>query len=86
MSPVPIERLSSELRSCRLRLIRYEQRARDAWLSDLEAYDRMLLDAAAMLGLPSARSTPAVPLEPDPRAGLEEGLAEAGLEVRTEVM
>ncbi len=44
-----IGQLSSELRSLRLRLIRYEQRHRDGWSADLEAYDRRLVEAARML-------------------------------------
>ena len=81
---VPIERLSAELRSLRLRLIRYEQREREAWSADLEAYDRRLLDAAAMLEVASAPPDAALPLTAADRAALEEGLAEVGLEVRTD--
>ncbi|HEX2275223.1 MAG TPA: hypothetical protein VHG90_15250 [Acidimicrobiales bacterium] len=81
---VPIERLSAELRSLRLRLIRYEQREREAWSADLEAYDRRLLDAAAMLEVASAPPDAPLPLTAADRAALEEGLAEAGLEVRTD--
>ena len=83
---VPIERLSAELRSLRLRLIRYEQRARDAWSADLEAYDRRLLDAAAMLEVESPPSEGPLPLAAPDRASLEAGLAAAGLEVRTDPM
>ncbi len=83
---VPIERLSAELRSLRLRLIRYEQRARDAWSADLEAYDRRLLDAAAMLEVASPPQATVLPLTAADRAALEEALAEAGLEVRTDPM
>ena len=80
-----IEQLSSELRSLRLRLIRYEQRHRDGWSADLEAYDRRLIEAAEMLDV--ARSGPApVPMTAEDRAALEQGLSEAGLEVRTEPM
>jgi hypothetical protein len=81
---VPIERLSAELRSLRLRLIRYEQRERDAWSADLEAYDQRLLAAAAMVEVTSPPSDTALPLTAADRAALEEGLAEAGLVVRTE--
>ena len=90
---VPIERLSTELRSLRLRLIRYEQREREAWSADLEAYDRRLLDAAAMLEVASPLLEvasplpgPGFPLTAAERDGLEEQLAAAGLEVRTEPM
>ncbi len=83
---VPIERLSADLRSLRLRLIRYEQRARDAWSADLEAYDRRLLDAAAMLEVATPPAETALPLTASDRASLEEGLAAAGLEVRTDPM
>ncbi len=83
---VPIERLGAELRSLRLRLIRYEQREREAWNADLEAYDRRLLDAAAMLEVASPPPGTALPLTAGERADLEEGLAAAGLEVRTEPM
>ena len=81
---VPIERLSAELRSLRLRLIRYEQRERGAWSADLEAYDRRLVDAAAMLEVGSAPHQTGLPLAAEDRAALEEHLAAAGLEVRTE--
>jgi hypothetical protein len=81
---VPIERLSAELRSLRLRLIRYEQRERRAWSADLEAYDRRLLDAAAMLEVGSPPHQTGLPLAAEDRAALEEHLAAAGLEVRTE--
>ena len=81
---VPIERLSAELRSLRLRLIRYEQRERQAWSAELEAYDRRLLDAAAMLEVEPAAPEAALPLTAEERAALEEHLAAAGLEVRTE--
>ncbi len=81
---VPLERLSTELRSLRLRLIRYEQRAREAWSADLEAYDRRLLTAAAMLDVASPLPDSDLPLTAGDRAALEEGLAEAGLEVRTD--
>ena len=83
---VPIERLSADLRSLRLRLIRYEQREREAWSADLEAYDRRLLDAAAMLEVASRRREPGLPLTAAERGALEEQLAEAGLDVRTEPM
>ncbi len=83
---VPIERLSAELRSLRLRLIRYEQRQREAWSADLETYDRRLLDAAAMLEVPSPPPDAALPLTAPERARLEEELAATGLEVRTEPM
>jgi hypothetical protein len=83
---VPIERLSAELRSLRLRLIRYEQRARDAWGADLEAYDRRLLDAAAMLEVAAPPPETSVPLSAADRASLEEDLAAVGLEVRTDPM
>jgi hypothetical protein len=83
---VPIERLSAELRSARLRLIRYEQRARDAWSADLEAYDRRLLDAAAMLEVAAPPPETPLPLTATDRASLEENLAAAGLEVRTDPM
>ncbi|HEV3400899.1 MAG TPA: hypothetical protein VG078_03675 [Acidimicrobiales bacterium] len=83
---LPIERLSAELRSLRLRLIRYEQRARDAWSADLEAYDRRLLDAAAMLDVAAPPPETPLPLTATDRASLEEDLAAAGLEVRTDPM
>ncbi len=83
---VPIERLSAELRSLRLRLIRYEQRAREAWSADLEAYDRRLLDAAAMLEVAVPPAETPLPLTAADRASLEEDLAAAGLEVRTDPM
>ena len=83
---VPIERLSADLRSLRLRLIRYEQRARDAWSADLEAYDRRLLDAAAMLEVAAPPPETPLPLTAADRASLEEELAAAGLEVRTDPM
>jgi hypothetical protein len=80
-----IGQLSHELRSLRLRVIRYEQRHRDGWSADLEAYDRRLVEAAEMLEV--ARPGPApVPLAPEDRAALEQGLSEAGLEVRTDAM
>jgi hypothetical protein len=81
---VPIERLSAELRSLRLRLIRYEQREREAWSADLEAYDGRLLAAAAMLEVAPPPPGGELPLTAADRAALEEGLAEAGLEVRTD--
>jgi hypothetical protein len=80
-----IGQLSSELRSLRLRLIRYEQRHRDGWSADLEAYDRRLLEAAEMLDVPGPGTAP-VPLTAEDRAALEQGLSDAGLEVRTEPM
>jgi hypothetical protein len=83
---VPIERLSADLRSLRLRLIRYEQRAREAWCADLEAYDRRLLDAAAMLEVAAPPADTPLPLTAADRASLEEGLAAVGLEVRTDPM
>lgn len=83
---VPIERLSAELRSLRLRLIRYEQRARDEWSADLEAYDGRLLDAAAMLEVAAPAQENPLPLTAAERASLEENLAAAGLEVRTDPM
>ena len=83
---VPIERLGAELRSLRLRLIRYEQRARDAWSADLEAYDRRLLDAAAMLEVAAPPPETPLPLTAADRASLEGDLAAAGLEVRTDPM
>jgi hypothetical protein len=83
---VPIERLSAELRSLRLRLIRYEQREREAWSADLEVYDRRLLDAAAMLEVATPPAETPHPLTAAERASLEEGLADAGLEVRTDPM
>ena len=81
-----IGQLSHELRSLRLRLIRYEQRHRDGWSADLEAYDRRLVDAARMLEVGEDEPAPTVPLTPEDRAALEQGLSEAGLEVRTEPM
>jgi hypothetical protein len=87
VSPAPrlsIGQLSAELRSLRIRLIRYEQRHREGWAADLEAYDRRLVEAAQMLEVgPESAS---VPLTPEDRAALEQGLSEAGLEVRTEPM
>jgi hypothetical protein len=82
--PLSIGELSSELRSLRLRLIRYEQRHRDGWSADLEAYDRRLVDAARMLEV--VAPAPAPPLAAEDRAALEEKLSEAGLEVRTDPM
>lgn len=81
---VPIERLSAELRSLRLRLIRYEQREREAWSADLEAYDQRLMAAAAMLDVTAPPTDTVLPLTATDRAALEEGLADAGLQVRTE--
>ena len=89
MSAAPrltIGQLSRELRSLRLRLIRYEQRHRDGWSADLEAYDRRLVDAARMLEVGDHGPAPTVPLAPEDRAALEQGLSEAGLEVRTDPM
>ena len=80
-----IEQLSAELWSLRLRLIRYEQRHRDGWSADLEAYDRRLVEAAEMLGVARPGPDPR-PLTADDRAALEQGLSEAGLEVRTDPM
>ena len=81
-----IGQLSQELRSLRLRLIRYEQRHRDGWSADLEAYDRRLVDAARMLEVGDPEPALTVPLTPEDRAALEQGLSEAGLEVRTDPM
>jgi hypothetical protein len=81
-----IGELSHELRSLRLRLIRYEQRHRDGWSADLEAYDRRLVEAARMLAVDRPEPAPTVPLTAEDRAALEQGLSEAGLEVRTEPM
>ena len=89
MSPgarLSIEQLSAELRSLRLRLIRYEQRHREGWSADLEAYDRRLVEAASMLEVTAPGPAPAVPLTADDRAALEQGPSEAGLEVRTDPM
>ena len=89
MSAAPrlsIGQLSDELRSLRLRLIRYEQRHRDGWSADLEAYDRRLVEAARMLEVHQPGPAQAVPLTAEDRAALEQGLSEAGLEVRTEPM
>ena len=81
-----IGRLSSELRSLRLRLIRYEQRHRDGWIADLEAYDRRLVEAATMLEVRVPGPAAVPPLAAEDRAALEERLSEAGLEVRTDPM
>lgn len=89
MSAAPrlsIGRLSEELRSLRLRLVRYEQRHRDGWTADLEAYDRRLLEAATMLEVGDQTPALTVPLSAEDRAALEQGLSEAGLEVRTDPM
>ncbi len=89
MSSAPrltIGQLSDELRSLRLRLIRYEQRHRDGWSADLEAYDRRLVEAARMLDVVGPGPAPPVPLTAEDRADLEQGLSEAGLEVRTDPM
>ena len=82
---IPIERLSAQLRDRRRRLVGYEQRNREGWAVDLEAYDRDLLAAAAMLEV-TAPDAPALPLSAPDRAALEQGLAEQGLEVRTDVI
>lgn len=79
-----IGQLSAELRSLRLRLIRYEQRHRDGWSADLEAYDRRLVEAARMLEVGNRETAPTLPLAAEDRAALEQGLSEAGLEVRTD--
>jgi hypothetical protein len=81
-----IGELSHELRSLRLRLIRYEQRHRDGWSADLEAYDRRLVEAARMLEVTEPGPAPSAPLAAEDRAALEERLSEAGLEVRTDAM
>ena len=81
-----IGQLSSELRSLRLRLIRYEQRHREGWHADLEAYDRRLVEAARMLEVGELGPADTVPLTAEGRAALEQGLSEAGLEVRTDPM
>ena len=89
MSAVPrlsIGQLSDELRSLRLRLIRYEQRHRDGWSADLEAYDRGLVEAARMLEVAEPGPPLTVPLTAEDRAALEQRLSEAGLEVRTDPM
>lgn len=82
---VSIQQLSARLRDRRRRLVGFEQRSREGWSTDLEAYDRDLLEAAAMLDVP-APPDPAVPLSASERAELEEGLARAGLQVRTDAI
>ncbi len=64
-------------------MVEYEQATRDAWESDLLAYDRLLFRAATMLDVvvPSG-VTEGAALTAAQRARLEEGLAEAGLQVQ----
>lgn len=70
------------LRGRRAALAEYEQPTRDAWEADLVAYDILLCEAAAMLDVPApATPAPGEPLTAEQRAGLEEGLARAGLRV-----
>ena len=72
-APVPLERLAAGLRQLRPRLA-------EAHVAPV--YDRLLLEAAAMLEVPRP-AAPAPDLEAAQRAALEEALAGAGLEVRS---
>ena len=91
-APVPLEQLAAELRDAsrqRDELMRSAGTVPtlpEAVSAVMDRYDRLLLDAAAMLDVPipdDARS----PLDPrllthPGRVALEEGLAAAGLDVR----
>jgi len=70
-APVPLERLASTLRALRPRL---------GEEAVAPVYDRALVEAATMLGVPAP--TPAPAFEEAERAELEEALASAGLDVR----
>ncbi|HWH34267.1 MAG TPA: hypothetical protein VNT56_03010 [Acidimicrobiales bacterium] len=75
--------MGAELRRRRRALAEYEQPTRDAWEADLVAYDLLLCEAAAMLDVPTVGAPGAgEPLTAEQRAGLEEALAGAGLQVQ----
>ena len=64
-------------------MVEYEQATRDAWESDLLAYDRLLFLAATMLDVVVPPGvTEGEALTAAQRARLEEGLAGAGLQVQ----
>ena len=85
MSPTPIEQVGADLRERRRRLIAYEQATRDEWDADLGSYDAALAAAAAMLEVPvPGAGEEGRPLSPGERQQLEDSLAAAGLDVRTD--
>ncbi|MGH8917246.1 MAG: hypothetical protein ACRD0H_02730 [Actinomycetes bacterium] len=82
-APVPIERLAARLRRLRAGLpelrLRLETASRDP--GHLLSYDRLLHEAAAMLGVPAPPAPVVVHWDPDTRAQVEAALARAGLDV-----
>jgi hypothetical protein len=77
--------VGAELRRRRRALVGYEQPTREGWETDLVAYDRLLLDAAAMLEVPAPEPPPGLePLTASQRDRLETGLAAAGMDVRSD--
>ncbi len=86
MGPIRIRGVAAELQMRRRRLNVYQSSQRwpgkdTAWRFELVGYDRYLVVAAEMRGVPApelpARST----LTPEQRAALEDRLAIAGLDV-----
>lgn len=81
----PIQEVGDDLRRRRRVLVGYEQLTREDWEADLVAYDRLLVDAAAMLEVPTGEVPPlAGPLTACQRDHLESGLAGAGMDIRTD--